>query len=83
MAGSRPAVRARSAADAGLAAGDFVGEDELQELGVAHLAGGCEREPFGEGVEAAAELDPAQQRFEFGGDDRGVHRSPPAARTAK
>ena len=43
----------------GLASGDLVGEDELEELGVAHLVGGGECEPFGEGVEAAAELDPA------------------------
>ena len=54
----------------GLAAGDFVGEDELEELGVAHAAGLGEGEAFGEGVEAAAELDPAQQRPQLGGDRR-------------
>ena len=25
----------------------------------------CERQPFGEGVEATAQLDPAQQRFQL------------------
>ena len=59
----------------GLAAGDFVGEDELEELGVSHAAGVGEGEAFGEGVEAAAELDPAQQRLELGSDRRGGHRA--------
>ena len=66
----------------GLAAGDFVGEDELEELGVAHAAGVGEGEPFGEGVEAAAELHPAQQRLELGGDGRRGHRRPVLRRSA-
>ena len=40
------------------------------------VAGVGQGEPFGQGVEAAAELDPAQQRLEFVRDDwgRGGHR---------
>ena len=41
----------------GLAAGDLVGEDQLEELGVAQFLGLGQRQPFGEGVEAAAQLD--------------------------
>jgi hypothetical protein len=67
----------------GLASGDLVGEDELEELGVAHAAGLGEGETLGERVEAAAELHPAQQRSQFGGDCRRRHRAPPLARVAK
>ena len=52
----------------GLAPGDLVGEDELQELGVAHGAGLGQREAFGEGVEAAAQLDAPQHALQLGGD---------------
>ncbi len=45
----------------GLAAGDFVGEDQLEELGVGQVAGLGQGEAFGQGVEAAAELDRPQQ----------------------
>ena len=62
----------------GLAAGHFVGQDELEELGVTEPAGLCEGEAFGEGVEAAAELHPAQQRLQLWGDRRGAHRPAPA-----
>ena len=43
----------------GLASGDFVGEDEFEELGVTEPAGPGQREAFGERVEAAAELHSA------------------------
>ena len=39
MVGSSPAVWARRSALVVLAASDFVGEDELEELGVSHAAG--------------------------------------------
>ena len=42
-----------------VAAVDLVGEHELQELGVREVLGAGEREPLGQGVQAAAELDPA------------------------
>jgi len=41
-----------------VAAVDLVGEHELQELGVAEVLGVGQREPLGQGVQAAAELDP-------------------------
>jgi hypothetical protein len=41
-----------------VAAVDLVGEHELQELGVAEVLGAGQREPLGQGVQAAAELDP-------------------------
>src|SRR5262245_47411748 len=63
---------------AGFAAGDFVGQDELEELGVTEAAGGGEGESFGEGVEAAAELHSAQQRLQLRGDGGGAHRAAPA-----
>ncbi|HET6919433.1 MAG TPA: hypothetical protein VFI46_08220 [Jiangellaceae bacterium] len=47
----------------GFAAGDFVGEDELEELGVTEATGVGEGEAFGEGVEAAAEFYSTQQRL--------------------
>ena len=64
----------------GVAAGDLVGEDELEELGVAQVAGPGQGEPLGEGGEQLAELDPAQQRPQLGGDDRRgrAHAAPPA-----
>jgi len=40
----------------GLAAGDLIGENELQELGMTETAGGGQGEAFGEGVEAAPSL---------------------------
>ena len=46
-------------------------------------AGLGEGEAFGEGVEAAAELHPAQQRPQLGGDRRRGHRARPLARVAK
>jgi hypothetical protein len=78
MAGSSPAARARRSAGGGLAAGDLVGEDELEELGVAHAGGVGEREPFGERVEAAAQLHPVQQSLELWSEGRRVHRACPA-----
>jgi len=51
---------------AGLAPGDFVGQDELEELGVAHAARSGQGQALRQGVEGAAELDPAQQRLELG-----------------
>jgi hypothetical protein len=42
-----------------VAAVDLVGEHELQELRVRELLGAGQREPFGQGVEAPAELDGA------------------------
>jgi len=45
----------------GVAAGHLVGEDQLQELGVAEVAGAGQGEPLGEGGHQLAELDPAQQ----------------------
>jgi len=59
MAGSRPAVRARSIA-ARLAAGDLIAEEELEERGVAHLVLPRQREPFGQGVLEPAQLQRAQ-----------------------
>jgi hypothetical protein len=64
----------------GVASGDFVGEDEFEELGVAELVGFGEGESVGEGVEAPAELDRPQECFEFGGDGGGreAYAAPPA-----
>ena len=62
----------------GLAAGDFVGEDELEELGMTHLAGGREGEAFGQRVRAVAELHSTQQCLELGGNGDDGHRAAPA-----
>jgi len=51
---------------AGVAAGDLVGEDQLEELAVAQLGAGGQGETFGQGVEGLAELDAAQQRPQLG-----------------
>ena len=51
-----PAARDARLGGAGFAAGDFVAEDEFEELGVTEAAAGGEGEAFGEGVEAAAEF---------------------------
>ena len=51
-----------------VAAVDLVGEHERQEVGVGQGLGAGQREPLGQGVEAAAELDPPQQRLQFGVD---------------
>ena len=50
----------------GVAAGDFVGEDDLEELGVGQIVRLRERESFREGVDELAELEPPQGRGEFG-----------------
>ena len=45
---------------------DFVGEHELQEVGVAQRVLSGQAEPLGQGVEAAAELQSTQQRSQLG-----------------
>ena len=42
----------------GVAAGDLVGQDQLQELGVGQVAGAGQGEPLGQGGQQLAELDP-------------------------
>ena len=49
----------------GLSAGDLVGEDELEELGVGQVALFGQGEPFGQGVEAAAQFDRPQQGLQL------------------
>jgi hypothetical protein len=46
----------------GVAAGDLVGQEQLEEPGVAEAAGGGQGEQFGKGGHQLAELDLAQQR---------------------
>ena len=46
---------------AGLAAGDLVGQEQLEERGVAHLALPGQREPLGQGVLEPAELERLQR----------------------
>src|SRR5680860_481470 len=50
---------------------DLVGEDELEERGVAELARPGEREPLWQGVEGLAELEPAQQLAQLWRHRRG------------
>lgn len=52
-------------------AGDFVGQDKFEELGVSHAARVGEGEPFGECVETTSQLGLPQQRFGFRCHDRG------------
>jgi hypothetical protein len=51
-----------------VAAGDLVGQQHLQEVVMRQPVGPGQGEPFGEGIEQLAELEPAHQRFEVWGD---------------
>jgi len=63
---------------AGLAAGDLIGQDQLEERGVAHRALPSQDEPFGQGVLEAAELQRAKGPHQV--DTDRVER--PAGRSA-
>ena len=53
---------------AGLAAGDLVGQDQLQERGVAHLVLAGQGEPLGQGVGQPAELERLERSDQVGPD---------------
>src|SRR5690606_24263409 len=67
-----------------VAAGGFIGEEQLEELGVTEAVGLGQREPFGEGVEQPAELHPPQQGTQLrrDGDVGGGQRAPPSVPVA-
>ena len=85
MVGSRPAAWAPGGRG-GVAAGDLIGEDDAEELGVAQLVGLRQRQPFGERVDELTQLEAAQRRDQIGRVERGCdgHRvtSRPAAKWA-
>jgi putative hemolysin len=60
-----PGASGPEAGGAGLSAGDFVGEDQLEELVVGQAALFGQGEPFGQGVEAAAEFECPQQGLQL------------------
>jgi len=68
MAGSRPAFLAQGDGP-GFAAGDLVGQDQLEEVGVRHVALAGEGEALGQGGGDLAELEGAQ-----GGGEAGAER---------
>ena len=55
----------------GFAAGDFVGQDQLEEVGVGHVTLTGEGEAFGQGGGELAELEGAQGGFEVGAERVG------------
>jgi hypothetical protein len=62
-----------------VAARDFVGEHEEEEILVRHLLLAGQDEALGERVEEAAELEATQHRGELGSDRvERSHRSPPS-----
>jgi len=56
---------------AGLAAGDLVGQDQLEEVGVGHVVLAGEGEALGQGRGELAELEGAQGGFEVGAERVG------------
>jgi excisionase family DNA binding protein len=67
QAGGAGAAGSRSV----VAAGDFVGEQQLEEVVVRHVVLAGEGEPVGEGGQELAELEGAQVLFEVGADRVG------------
>jgi hypothetical protein len=53
------------------AAGDFVGQDQLQEVGVGHVVLAGQGEALGQGRGELAELEDAQGGFEVGAERVG------------
>src|SRR5580693_3322590 len=58
----------------GFAAGDFVGQDELEEVGVGHVLLAGQGEAFGQGGGELAEFESAQGGGEVGADRVGQRR---------
>ena len=56
-----------------VASGDFVAEDEEQQILMRHLLLAREREALRQGVEHARELEPAQDGFQIRTDRVGGH----------
>ena len=60
-AGVEPGGAGAQRGGLGLAAGDLVGQDELEEVGVGHVLLAGQGEPLGQGVEHLAELERPQR----------------------
>jgi hypothetical protein len=69
--GVEPGGAGAAGGGAVLAAGDFVAEQQLEEVGVGELVLPGEGEPVGEGGQELAELEGAQVPFEVGADWAG------------
>jgi len=66
-----------------IAPGDFITQDEQQEIVRRHLLLAREREPLGERIEDARELEPAQDGFQIGTDAIGRHGASPSGGAAR
>ena len=69
--GVEPGGAGAAGGGAVLAAGDFVAEQQLEEVGVREFVLPGEGEPVGEGGQELAELEGAQVPFEVGADRVG------------
>ena len=69
--GVEPGGAGAAGGGAVLAAGDFVGQQQFEEVGVRQFLLAGEGEPVGEGGQQLAELEGAQVPFEVGADRVG------------
>jgi hypothetical protein len=73
-AGVQAGGAGRKRGGVGVAAGDLVGQDQLETVRVGQALLPCWRQPLGQGVQQLAELKRAQDLLEVGADRVGQRR---------